>query len=582
MEKKLFFVAVAILVSAFCFTVSPYASAQAGVGKGKALAPPSVPKVPEAVCAYCGVRVTSSTQPWDHKTTCPYYQAKPSGTSSYSHSHSHSHSPSSTEMMRSAITGAVMGSLASALTEAIASSNDYSMSRAIEVARVSGKYEVRTRRSGDGNYVSRVGVWDTERNDWYIRPIIDMAEYNDDLYPLVSGDIKVDSRNDGYGIIVPVGNYFKEVILCNYSSLDNVGTKRGGPYIVAKNGVYGVVGYTVKGKKYIETRILPIQYKKIVSLECNDMMGVNDNGKWGVANSTGMIISPVYENIGRAFELDGRVLFPVESNGVFGLVDTTGTVVIPFRYDGLKHFWNDMYFACKNGKWGIILYPDGKIFIPFKYDELGGFGIDRQTAQSVGMPVSYIYATKKLGNGSVSGLYTFSGELIIPVKYPYDKLEEKAILYPRTSFNYFYHKYLSEHPWSAKGEFETTEEYNARINDVSRQGAFVLEKKEEACKAFLNVHMNDKNNSFRYDIGPYDADKGAFTLTNNAIPGESYILEVPGNEAKAFKECFSSIQDSGVKSSECFVLDDSFALGKVTFTTPDGKSYTYINPEYKK
>jgi len=56
---------------------------------------------------------------------------------------------------------------------------------------------------------------------------------------------------------------------------------------------------------------------------------------------------------------------------------------------------------------------------------------------------------------------------------------------------------------------------------------------------------------------------------------------VPISEAPAFKVAFDEIKTAATKTAKFFILDDFIALGTVTFTMPDGKTYTYTHPRYK-
>jgi hypothetical protein len=112
----------------------------------------------------------------------------------------------------------------------------------------------------------------------------------------------------------------------------------------ANNGTLGRVnsiGDTIMKKKY-----------KSFGYIQNGKFWFNENGKYGVADTTGnIIIKPVYENLS-SFSDNGLAL--AKKNSKYGFIDITGKTVIEFKFDDADNFKYGMARAKLNGKWGFI------------------------------------------------------------------------------------------------------------------------------------------------------------------------------------------------------------------------------------
>ncbi len=105
-----------------------------------------------------------------------------------------------------------------------------------------------------------------------------------------------------------------------------------------------------------------------------------------------------------------------------------------------------------------------------------------------------------------------------------------------------------------KGEFETTEQYEARIKSYeNKKIALVDECKKEAMiekQALEKMKLEKEAEAFSWitlqltDIGTYDADNEDYPIM---IEKQTYILNMPPEEAKLFKENWQKAKVKGVK-----------------------------------
>jgi len=59
---------------------------------------------------------------------------------------------------------------------------------------------------------------------------------------------------------------------------------------------------------------------------------------------------------------------------------------------------------------------------------------------------------------------------------------------------------------------------------------------------------------------------------------DTYKIRVPRADAPLFKEEFNNFAADALKSAKYFVHNDMLALRSITFTTPEGKTFSFENP----
>lgn len=143
---------------------------------------------------------------------------------------------------------------------------------------------------------------------------------------------------------------------------------------------------------------------------------------------------------------------------------------------------------------------------------------------------------------------------------------EEAPLYSK-----FAKEYVETHlrKWQAKDPYETVGEFQARVNENTRN-AKVEELKKNAEADYIrtytrHIHFNDML------LKPYDAENRVFLVESKY--GE-LIVPVPreNNEAKVFESSWSGMQ---FKDPEFYINNDKLTLASLTFVTPTGHTYRY-------
>ena len=211
---------------------------------------------------------------------------------------------------------------------------------------------------------------------------------------------------------------------------------------------------------------------------------------------------------------------------------------------------------------------------------------------------SDIFAVSK--NNKI-GAVNSTGQVIIPLVYDdatsfYDKAND---ILPTTSFTLWcknkVNNYINE-----KGKYEKETDYQARMNDKEKQKQYVLEKMEKA-----GVEYVDKfKNKVSLWLSGYDPETEKFTIKervtvtktgdavkNKTVSGHTNAkvtsvtsqvptwntieLFVPSKEAEDFENNFNNITEESLKTATYGIINDIIAIDKITFTVPNGKTYTF-------
>lgn len=139
------------------------------------------------------------------------------------------------------------------------------------------------------------------------------------------------------------------------------------------------------------------------------------------------------------------------------------------------------------------------------------------------------------------------------------------------TFTDFANDYVEEHIklWMEKDTYETTDEYQARVNRKAYDA-----KINELIKTAENEYIKTYVKRLRIDnmtLKPYDADHEVFLVESEY--GE-LIIPVPRakNEARIFENSWNGIQ---LKDPTYYISNDKILLSGLTFVTPTGLSYRY-------
>ena len=151
--------------------------------------------------------------------------------------------------------------------------------------------------------------------------------------------------------------------------------------------------------------------------------------------------------------------------------------------------------------------------------------------------------------------------------------------------------------WQVKGEFEKTSDYKIRVTEKNRK-AKIKELQESAIKLLKNDFLNSIDFS-NIELREYDADNETFLLKVRPVEVrdfgifsnsynnkksvyvweyDDFVLRVPINEAKEFKESFSYYK---FLNPECVIIDNKLRLSYIEVTKKGGlhtqSSSTFIN-----
>lgn len=171
---------------------------------------------------------------------------------------------------------------------------------------------------------------------------------------------------------------------------------------------------------------------------------------------------------------------------------------------------------------------------------------------NINPPFYYYYVINRISRADLSSSkYSFSMEFVIPDSFRelYDfilpRFKTQTFLDSLQSqmdftLNYEIEKLPSQSP---KGEFETTDQYNARISAGQDEIAALKKKYAEIGDYIKSRYIDDKIQRIRDSyqqivikigsMGAYDADNQIFPITIN---GETQNIKVPLESAKQFKE----------------------------------------------
>lgn len=138
-------------------------------------------------------------------------------------------------------------------------------------------------------------------------------------------------------------------------------------------------------------------------------------------------------------------------------------------------------------------------------------------------------------------------------------------------YSKFAKEYVESHikKWQIKDPYETVEEYQARVNETTRNAEVETLKKAAEVDYIKTYTQRIRFNDML--LKPYDAENRVFLVESKY--GE-LIVSVPreNNEAKVFESSWSGMQ---FKNPEFYINNDKLTLASLTFVTPTGNAYRY-------
>lgn len=174
------------------------------------------------------------------------------------------------------------------------------------------------------------------------------------------------------------------------------------------------------------------------------------------------------------------------------------------------------------------------------------------------------------------GVFNRRGETLLPMIFVDEKTVMTHIPYLEfVSYSYNYKQEVKRIS-ATKGEYEKTAHFEARKADPALQKAYVESQMKDFEQRFIGTIINDKRTVIAFR--DYDADKEVlpFIVANARTLWTTYELPVPIDAAPAFSEYMKTApQQELLQSAQWGIVDDCAQILQITFTLPDGRSYTY-------
>lgn len=373
---------------------------------------------------------------------------------------------------------------------------------------------------------------------------------------------------------------------------------RGYDYVFA-----GHDGKEIEKVDYINAKGL-CEWGYYYAMSLNYLWGIIDkHGKW--------IIEPSAKNLEKApfhWCRYGYIKKKDDATRKWGIINTEGEWVVQpqFKSDEDVYPLDESSFAAKQGgKWG-------------KLDTQGNWIVQPQYKKSDDVPrnpdrineTDYIKKTNFAKNKVLqSGNYFYIRtpatlrEWMELAVMPWDVFSKGKINDLEPLEQFLKRKIEPEiNEWQKKGEFESTAEWQKRVNERTRQAKIdalsttykaeyskTLEKHKKDYAKVVEDYKNYYNKQFNLyvdarirDIGfsndkltlsTYDADNQSYMISTNCSIGD-ILLPVPVAEAKKFKEKWD---DEFRRYAKLHYVPsgDDMVLSSITFQDAYGKTYTY-------
>lgn len=335
-------------------------------------------------------------------------------------------------------------------------------------------------------------------------------------------------------------------------------------------------------------------------------------------------------------------LSPYNDSGKFGFKDAAGNVVVPAHFDAAGSFSEGLAAVKSGKKWGFIDHR-GDVVIPISYDEVGPFSEGRAWVRN-GKKVGYI---NPKGDYVIAPLYDYDPHYSMSFKNGLAVvLKDKQILYLDSSGREYYNEtaakqavavsqpfdkfinvklgtlenYMKKNnvtvpnedeiikrvqnaveTWQVKGEFESTAQYNARVNDQSRKAkaneiakgitSEINSKIEKVRNEYMSkfddfakVYCDARSKMFKdqeFALEPYDADNQTFLIKTEK--SGDILLPVPINEAQNFKNNWENIKKD-IKAVYVPVGNDvalqSISFGDYVYDSNTKANYGLVEVDY--
>ena len=394
---------------------------------------------------------------------------------------------------------------------------------------------------------------------------------------LLSEGLVIYNKGSRYSALCLVDGKWKQTLKGYNCEAIPFGSAAGGKAKLLSRRKDGFYSWIDEGGRHLAGT--PDHYDNTVLYNRNDeVVAVKTGGKWGVMSPDARIVVPIqYDTLFLTASLRrwggkwaGANWFYVNKGGSWGVRGDNGVDALPPVYGGLS-YWptapDSWCYHMPGGKWAMR-ESSGRQILPEEYDGLSPYSFSASVSGSLRLPFAII-----AGRGKGRALLNHKGSELLPYMEDADMFDMLVMFYPRKSFSVFtWNRYKL---WT-KGEFESAAEFEARKKDASRTVGYVASLLPAAEKAFTTAIIGG---DARLILSRYDADIECFFFSVDKILQDTYRIRVPRADAPLFKEEFENFAADALKTASYFIHNDMLALRSISFTTPEGKTFSFSNPE---
>ncbi len=559
-----------------------------------------IPPVSDPVCAECN-RASG------HETWCPYYRG--SSTSGSSKSSSSGSSYTAEKAMIEATSMAVGAALASLFSTPAKTPEQIAKEEAAKAAEQAAINAENAAKSQEEKILLRdEQFWDSgdyvvKEGDLKFRGGRAYGIYNKRTKRWVLNPNKKGNLNKNWGVYRKVkknDNYWirksgnMRILSCKPAETSTTDQK-------VEDANKDKLVWMYYGRKYDEQEKYwnIVKEHKFFSIDDNDELKELKTLKTGYKNILLM------EKNGKV----GIVLFLPDSNvdrsykyGYYGY-----EIEVPAEYDSIDVYPNLMDQLKDKIKAEVVYTAKKQDSVSI----LGCYGKQLASALSIYDTITSLpnFANKSdifaVSKNNKFGAVNSEGQVIVPAVY--DDVttfcNQVNDILPLTSFTIWctdkVKNYVNE-----KGKYEKEADYQARMNDQEKQKQYVLEKMEKAGIEYTD-QFKDK---ITIELDGYDAEAEKFiikeyvnfpaTKTNvtttykqegnkqtktekisdngkKLLSWNKIELAVPIKEAEEFEKNFKNMTQEALKNATYGIQYDIISISKITFTMPDGKTYTF-------
>ena len=633
-----------ILLSALCLFMAVGAFAQAGLSQGQAVeqTSPNPATQGKKHCPHCGITMGNVTYPWQHETWCPYYRSQGSSSGNSRSGGSVSPSVSATAMgVGAAVLGSALSSLVSNAFDHSSGDNNYYRNDGF-----GQQITFKTQYYSDDDHTCVVlrdpktgkkGIWhnayvfahkssnpQNTSGFWILEPIYEqiyMDQYMNNPYAVTYKEAGKGAGwkvfEFGLGTMCYKGHFS---IISPFPATDVEFSFKANKIMLQKDGIWGLYKVERSGPDEIKKR--PITLKELAAPQFDSIQfyGTQNivwkGGLAGIIDDNGKELVPVkYKDVGTITGKQKWTWAALE-NGDCGLINTKGEVILPFVHSSMHvdeygvsarrkeqdkyfvlladgnrtgavyddvTFTKDGYVFEQDGLYGFANKKGGTVLQP-EFESIQIVDYDPELVKFTKVNTDYVgekmFFVKKNGKWGVKH-WTDGSYILEPVV-----LDRSKILYYlgslKTSDFNMMERDQRDYYATAKDEFETPAQFEARRSDPAANQAYVQKQMTDFPQQFLRAQINQ---AVKYNTGMtinwhnYDAEKGAFPFTSNLSALPIYYLSVPIEDGPAFRQALSSVRTKDLlQTVKMFIYQQFAQIAEMDVVLPSGKTYHYVNP----